>query len=234
MLMLLGLSLPCGFVTSTATSLSSEIQKLNNESSLTAAEIRKQIDDLWSTFGADGELDVPKNEETRHKVSLLRNRLQTFITCWIRCSKKQLLSVVTFQSYSYEPGSLTPVPKLSTAQEDLRIYYLSRRDVTQVQQKALIRSSILTGYILPVLLGAMGSCAYVIRLISDQIKDTTFSSSSPIRHIVRVALGALARVVIGYSGLVAGSLSGAALSFIAGYAVEPVFATFDSIAQKFR
>jgi hypothetical protein len=45
----------------------------------------------------------------------------------------------------------------------------------------------------------------------------------------------LAGVAIGYGGVVTGTTpTGAALSFIAGYAIEPVFATFDSIAQKFR
>jgi uncharacterized membrane protein len=81
----------------------------------------------------------------------------------------------------------------------------------------------------------MGACAYVIRLISDQIKDSTFSTTAPTRHLVRVALGGLAGVVIGFGGVAsAGSLSPSALAFIAGYAVEPVFATFDSIAAKFR
>jgi hypothetical protein len=72
-------------------------------------------------------------------------------------------------------------------------------------------------------------------LISEQIKDTTYLPSSPIRHLVRIVLGALAGVAIGYGGVVTGTTpTGAALSFIAGYAIEPVFATFDSIAQKFR
>jgi hypothetical protein len=30
------------------------------------------------------------------------------------------------------------------------------------------------------------------------------------------------------------NLSSAALAFVAGYAIEPVFATFDGIAEKFR
>jgi hypothetical protein len=179
---------------------------------------------------------MPKNEETRQKVTLLRNRQQDlWYTLDKMIQKTVAIAWVTFQeSFGYEKGSLNPSPNLSTAVEDLRSYYETRRNVTEAQQKALIRSNIITGYILPALLGAMGSCVYVIRLISDQIKDTTFSSSSPIRHLVRVALGALAGVAIGYGGIVAGSLSGAALSFIAGYAIEPVFATFDSIAQKFR
>lgn len=94
--------------------------------------------------------------------------------------------------------------------------------------------------LLPILLGTIGACAYVIRMIADQIRTTTFSRTSSIRHFVRVALGALAGVVLGFGGFLApqtgagSTLSAAALSFIAGYAVEPVFALFDKIAETFR
>ena len=82
----------------------------------------------------------------------------------------------------------------------------------------------------------MGAVAYVIRTISDQIRTTTFSSSSPIRHVMRVALGALAGLVIGlFSGLSAQlSLPPLALAFLAGYGVEAVFSTFDAIVARFR
>ena len=87
----------------------------------------------------------------------------------------------------------------------------------------------------PLLLGAIGACTYVLRLMSQQIADTTFSSTSPIRHFVRVALGALAGVAIGLGGFAPeNGLSAAALAFLAGYAVEPVFATLDAFAAKFR
>jgi uncharacterized membrane protein len=89
--------------------------------------------------------------------------------------------------------------------------------------------------IVPMLLGALGACTYVLRLVSDEIKDTTFSKTSPIRNVVRIALGALAGVIIGFGGIVTGTgLSSAALAFIAGYAVEPVFSTLDGIAEKFK
>ena len=81
----------------------------------------------------------------------------------------------------------------------------------------------------------MGACSYIIRLISDQIKDSTFSSASPIRHQVRLALGGLAGIIIGFGGIFGiGGVSPSAAAFAAGYAVEPVFATLDNFAEKFR
>ena len=95
--------------------------------------------------------------------------------------------------------------------------------------------TIISSSLLPLILGVMGACAYVTRLVSEQIKETTFSSTSPIRHLVRIALGALVGVIIGFGWIGSGiSASPLALAFIGGYAVEPVFAAVDGIAEKFR
>ena len=49
-----------------------------------------------------------------------------------------------------------------------------------------------------------------------------------------MALGALAGAVVGL-GWIAGppSLSPLAWAFVAGYAIEPIFAAIDSVAEKF-
>jgi hypothetical protein len=97
-------------------------------------------------------------------------------------------------------------------------------------------SAIILSFVLPILFGAIGAIAYVIRAISDQIRSTTFSSSSPIRHLMRMMLGALMGVVIGlFSGLSSQlSLPPLALAFLAGYGVEAVFSMFDGLIERFR
>jgi hypothetical protein len=93
-----------------------------------------------------------------------------------------------------------------------------------------------TSFFLPILFGALGAVAYVIRLISDQMRTNTFSESSPIRHLMRVTLGALMGLVIGlFSGLSSQiSLPPLALAFLAGYGVEAVFSMFDGLIDRFR
>lgn len=133
-----------------------------------------------------------------------------------------------------DEGDLSRLPVLAHGFDNVQNYYLERRSVTQAQQYVYVLNSLYTALV-PMLLGAIGACTYVLRLMSQQIADTTFSTTSPIRHFVRVALGALAGVAIGLGGFVTNSgLSAAALAFIAGYAVEPVFATLDAFAAKFR
>jgi uncharacterized membrane protein len=90
---------------------------------------------------------------------------------------------------------------------------------------------------LPILLGALGALAYVLRSTSEQIRDSTFSTTTPTRNIVRVVLGALMGVVV---GLFATSLTKEitlpplALAFIAGYGVEGFFSIFDGFIGRLR
>jgi hypothetical protein len=108
--------------------------------------------------------------------------------------------------------------------------------VLRIEERANLVVGIFTSFILPILFGAIGAVAYVIRTISDQIKTSTFSHSSPIRHLMRVALGALSGVVVGlFVGLSSQlSLPPLALSFLAEYGVEAVFSMFDGIIDRFR
>jgi hypothetical protein len=127
------------------------------------------------------------------------------------------------------------VTSVTAAQKELTQYYTIRRDTIVQKEKLLLVMTIISSSLLPLILGVMGACAYVTRLVSEQIKETTFSSTSPIRHLVRIALGALVGVIIGFGWIGSGiSASPLALAFIGGYAVEPVFAAVDGIAEKFR
>jgi len=108
---------------------------------------------------------------------------------------------------------------------------------TKVQEKASLIVGTLASFVLPLLFGTIGALAYVVRTISDQIKRSTFAQNSPIRHRMRVALGALAGVVIGLfnTGLTTQvNLSPLALAFLAGYGVEAVFSLFDALVDKFK
>ena len=125
-----------------------------------------------------------------------------------------------------------------------KVHYQSAADrqsrtelgVLNIQEKANLIVGVLGAYILPILFGAIGAVAYVIRTISDQIKTSTFASSSPVRHVMRAALGAMAGLVVGlFSDLSTKfSLSPLAIAFLAGYGVEAVFSMFDSVIDKFR
>jgi uncharacterized membrane protein len=130
---------------------------------------------------------------------------------------------------------------LADGYDNIQAYYTTRRAVnaSSMSEQEVFFIKSLYDALVPFLFGAIGACTYVLRLISDQIRETTFSKTSPVRHEVRVFLGALAGFAVGLGGVAAsagtgGGLTAAALAFVSGYAVEPVFATMDSIAEKFR
>lgn len=103
-------------------------------------------------------------------------------------------------------------------------------------EHARLASGILLQFVMPVLLGSIGALAYVLRNTSEQIKSSTFSTTSPVRNLVRIVLGALMGVVIGlFSDLSSKiNLQPLALAFLAGYGVEPVFTAFDSLIARLR
>jgi len=93
-------------------------------------------------------------------------------------------------------------------------------------------------YILPLLYGLLGACAFVLRTISARIKTVTYTPVSKIGYRLRIELGVLAGLAFGWfakpettSSFV--SLSPFALAFLAGYSVELLFFAMDKFVSAF-
>ncbi|KZN34760.1 hypothetical protein N480_20975 [Pseudoalteromonas luteoviolacea S2607] len=98
---------------------------------------------------------------------------------------------------------------------------------------------VLQGYILPLLYGLLGAFIFVLRDLLKEIKAITFTSDSEIRYRLRLTLGALGGMIIGWflnpqelSGLA--SLSPMAMAFLMGYNVDVLFAIMDQVIDKLR
>lgn len=247
LLLFLVTSIFFGFIATVSTKFSDDIQALIAKGDVLADDVAKSIGVLKTEIekvagsGADAltmSLDDPKiPAEVQSKISDLRQKLQAlyFVIDQMHNRVKGIALITPFRvPQDYPTGPLSRLPNLSDGFDNVQGYYQTRRNVSESQQQVFILNGLYTA-IVPMFLGAIGACTYVLRLISEQIKDVSFSTTSPVRHSVRVLLGALGGVVIGLGGIVTNAgLSAAALSFIAGYAVEPVFSTLDGIAEKFR
>lgn len=96
-------------------------------------------------------------------------------------------------------------------------------------------------YVLPLLYGLLGSFAYVLRTMSMEIRSLVYSDDSNIRYRLRIQLGALAGLAVGWfipddssqAALSFQSLSPLALAFLAGYSVELLFSMMDRIINTF-
>ena len=95
------------------------------------------------------------------------------------------------------------------------------------------------GYILPLLYGLLGAFIYVLRSLMGEIKSLTYSYDSEIRYRLRLTLGALGGMIIGWflkpdeAGAVA-SLSPMALAFLMGYNVDLLFTLMDKLIDNMK
>ena len=226
------------FASSTAGTLTTDIQKLIEAGDKLVLSIEEASQQLEVAIGSRkfAEVTDPENRKLIVKTQAqIQEQNYLLDRMFQKIRIETILASFGTRPFSYDLGDLKPPMTVDEVKSTINNYYISRRDVVACLTRDGIIVGILNTSLLPIILGLMGACAYVVRLISDQIRDTTFSTTSPTRHKVRLALGALAGVVVGYGGFAAtASLSPLALAFIAGYAVEPVFATFDGIAAKFR
>ncbi len=97
---------------------------------------------------------------------------------------------------------------------------------------------VLHRYALPLLYGLLGAMAYVLRKLSLEIRALTYEEDSNIRYGLRIQLGALSGLAVGWfidagSSSLVSSLSPLALAFLAGYSIEVVFALMDRLISAF-
>lgn len=89
-------------------------------------------------------------------------------------------------------------------------------------------------YILPLLHGLFGASIFVIRELLREVKNLTYNFDSEIRYKLRLTLGSLGGMVIGFflkddvsRGLA--SLWPMAIAFLVGYNMETLFAVMDKL-----
>ncbi len=92
----------------------------------------------------------------------------------------------------------------------------------------------LQGYILPLLYGLLGGAVFVLRRLSKEIKTLTYSVESNTSYRLRITMGALAGLTIGWFlapevGSADSILPSVTFSFLAGYNVEILFSVMDRL-----
>ena len=89
-------------------------------------------------------------------------------------------------------------------------------------------------YFLPLVYGLLGSAMFVLRRLSEEIRNLTYSADSAVLYGLRITMGALSGLTIGWflrpdeSDLL-NILPGLSLSFLVGYNVEVLFSTMDRL-----
>lgn len=105
----------------------------------------------------------------------------------------------------------------------------------QTQLSALFMLIILQSYLLPLLYGLLGASTSALRSLSREIDLVIFSNKKRIQHLLRIALGALSGIMVGWfsfllpneSASFVGSVSPLAIAFLVGYNIELFFSLMD-------
>jgi len=111
----------------------------------------------------------------------------------------------------------------------------NRETSRQAQLAAEFVLAILQSYLLPLFYGILGAGTYVLRSLSKEIEAETFSDDKGIQHLLRVSLGALAGILVGWFSFLipsetttfVGSISPLAIAFLVGYNIEVFFSLMD-------
>lgn len=98
--------------------------------------------------------------------------------------------------------------------------------------------NVLNTYILPFVFGLLGVCAYILRDMSSAFKTDSFVSRKKVLYRLRLALGSLAGVTLGYM-LKTGyedaffeTLTPMGMAFVLGYSIELFFTMMDEIIRR--
>ena len=197
--------------------------------------------------------DDPRISELQAKLKDYENLFQAHSKMVTTC--KPLLSLFTTCSIIEESN----VPQKEETNVLQKIEGQSKTIISErvkiqalLQQKKFILAN-LQLFVLPLFYGLLGAFVYVLRTLTIEIKTLTYTRESNINYRLRIQLGALAGLAIGWitgsntsfsldalsadtlssfppvGGLSLQTLSPMALAFVAGYSVDVLFALMDKI-----
>lgn len=95
------------------------------------------------------------------------------------------------------------------------------------------------GFLLPILYGALGTCAYILRTIYSKMVERSYDPSRLPELVARIFLGTLSGVAlqwlfVGDGKQIPGGVTPAVLAFLGGYSVELLFAAIDRVLSAAR
>ena len=178
------------------------------------------LDFLRATSSIERETD--QNFLEQWSLFISKDRNNTLKSCLAQKQKKELNEVndLNYSSEHSECLDIVSAPFVKAANFLLDILY---------------------SYILPLLYGLLGSLAYVLRTLSTEIKTLTYTYASDINYMLRLHLGTLSGLAIGWFFIgstsaetsAVATLSPLALAFLTGYSVEILFTLMDKIVAAF-
>jgi urease accessory protein UreF len=193
-----------------------------------AAELEDLSNRIWvERISASTSFDVLKNWNVAKWLLLWRTGTQTPTVA------PTAISSTETTTRSRDDYTIRPTDRF--------LWIFTPENVAEMQTAQITLTALLK-YILPILYGALGASAYIVRILANEIRDATYSIGSNVRYQLRFYLGAVAGFSIAWLtseakptenvGLLQ-SLSPLALAFLAGYSVDLLFSLLDRMVLAF-
>jgi len=216
-----------------------EIDKLNNKKKELAQE-----------FGATYQLLQEWNR--LWQIFVFRKQFEAKITHYVKQKYEEDMETIqrrvsevqdTIKSRGSEPGvvdaSRKTLKKLTFESKKRKFEHEFDKErnklfLTRISAEFIIRG--LQIYGLPLLYGLLGAIIYTLRNLASEIKNLTYTHHSETKYRLRIIMGLLGGMAIGWFLKpeelgVSGSMSPMALAFLAGYNVEVLFAVMDKFIE---
>jgi hypothetical protein len=162
-------------------------------------------------------MEVGKSDGTERQQQI-RRRVNRLVTLWIVAAVSALMLVFTFGAIiSVEDAAIHTGPAFLT-------------DIWPMLLKT-------ANFVNPIVLGFLGACAYILRSILQGLAARTFVLRDGTSYVLRAILGMILGFMIPNLFLDKNAhlgLGAIAIPFLAGYAVEPMFAALDNIVLTLR
>lgn len=149
--------------------------------------------------------------------------------------------VLTFDSNPIPRAQMEikpPIHIIDEVRSKLLVYQGARAFAKAIQVETSLLYGAVSNFLLPPLYAILGACAYLLRLISEQVKARTFTPS--VTDTARFVIAAISGGVVGLFGNFANfmtgqgtSLSPLAIAFLLGYGSDIFFSFLDALQQAF-
>jgi hypothetical protein len=227
------------------TTMTSNIDRLIDtnakaETELLAAQARlsaARTAALGTTISAQSDIDLDKAVALNQ--ILIKQNDQVLTADYILLDRWVSWMPVGFTASASTTIGRLFMTKEEIAEEDKQVEAekSTRNQISLDSAKITLKA--MSAYILPFLYGWLGAVAYVMRSLSNEIADLTYSKASDVRFRLRVVLGMLSGITVGLilsPEALPSSLSAItplALAFLAGYSVELLFSAMDRLISAF-
>jgi hypothetical protein len=107
-------------------------------------------------------------------------------------------------------------------------------DWSELRNVIIPIANVIGGFFLPLMYGALGTCAYILRTIYAQMVSRSYDARRSGEFIVRIFLGMLSGITLQWllvrdGSTVPGGITPAVLAFLGGYSVELLFTAMDRL-----